>query len=55
MPDGTVAEDPSGKLCGRGAYVCRNEECIDKVNKRRLLSRALRTNSKIELKWRVNE
>ena len=27
-PDGDVAYDPTGKLAGRGAYLCRNEECI---------------------------
>ena len=28
IPDGTVAVDDSGKRLGRGAYVCREGECI---------------------------
>jgi hypothetical protein len=42
-PDGTVAVDPSGRLAGRGAYVCRIAACLDKAIAKGALSRALRT------------
>ena len=42
-PDGTVTVDPSGRLAGRGAYVCRTAECLDKAMSKGALSRALRT------------
>ena len=40
-PDGTVFPDYSGKANGRGAYVCRNADCIRKAAKSRALERAL--------------
>lgn len=27
-PDGEILFDPTGRAAGRGAYLCRNEECI---------------------------
>ena len=42
-PDGDVAYDPTGKLAGRGAYLCRNEECItDELKKAAKLSKGLK-------------
>lgn len=40
-PDGTVMADPRGKVSGRGVYICRNEECLNKAIKIKALSRAL--------------
>ena len=40
-PEGEVALDPRGKLPGRGAYVCRNPECLKKAQKARRFERAL--------------
>jgi uncharacterized protein len=42
-PGGTVTVDPSGRLAGRGAYVCRTAGCLDKAISKGALSRALRT------------
>jgi predicted RNA-binding protein YlxR (DUF448 family) len=39
---GTVC-DPTGRLPGRGAYLCDNEQCFARARKSRLLDRALRT------------
>ncbi len=36
--------DSSGKLEGRGAYVHKNAECIEKAIKKRTLNAAFRTN-----------
>ena len=30
--------DPSGRKNGRGAYVCRNMECIEKAGRKKLIS-----------------
>jgi predicted RNA-binding protein YlxR (DUF448 family) len=49
-PDGTVTVDPTGRLAGRGAYVCRSEACIDKAIAKGALSRALRTQLPADLR-----
>ena len=41
-PDGTVKVDPTGKAPGRGAYLCKDVECIRLARKRNALSRALK-------------
>lgn len=40
--DGTIVVDPSGKMEGRGAYVCPNPDCLDKAVRRKALDRALK-------------
>ncbi len=40
-PDASVAVDFRGKVSGRGAYICRNTDCLKKAEKARRLSRAL--------------
>ena len=42
-PLGEVIIDPSGKAPGRGAYVCRNAECVNKSATGKGLERALKT------------
>ncbi len=39
--EGTVSLDFSGKLNGRGAYVCPDMECLKKARKSRALERCL--------------
>ena len=39
--DGTVSLDFSGKLNGRGAYLCPNMECLKKAQKAKALERSL--------------
>ena len=39
--DGTVSLDFSGKLNGRGAYVCPDPECLKKAQKAKSLERSL--------------
>ena len=42
-PEGDVVYDPTGKLAGRGAYLCRNEECItQELKKAAKLSKGLK-------------
>lgn len=39
--DGVVSVDLKGKASGRGAYVCKSTECLDRAVKSRALDRAL--------------
>ena len=39
-PEGVISLDFSGKKPGRGAYVCRRPECLQKARKNRSLERA---------------
>ena len=41
MTDGNVSLDFSGKLNGRGAYICPDAECLKKAQKTRSLERSL--------------
>ena len=50
MPDGAVTVDPTGRVAGRGAYVCRDAACLDKAISKGALSRALRTPLPIDLR-----
>ena len=40
-PTGEIVLDHTGKLSGRGAYVCRNQACLTKAIKQKQLDRAL--------------
>ena len=40
-PDGEVSVDLTGKKSGRGAYVCKNSECLEKAFKAKRLIRNL--------------
>jgi predicted RNA-binding protein YlxR (DUF448 family) len=40
-PEGAVQLDKSGKLPGRGAYICPKIECLEKAVKAKKLSRSL--------------
>ena len=41
--DGIVSLDFSGKLNGRGAYICPRTECLQKARKTKALERSLET------------
>ncbi|MHB0997776.1 MAG: RNase P modulator RnpM [Armatimonadota bacterium] len=40
---GEIMVDNTGKLAGRGAYLCRSAECLRRAIKEKRLPRALRT------------
>lgn len=40
-PDGQAALDPTGKMSGRGAYVCRQAECLRRSIRQKQLERQL--------------
>ena len=41
--EGEISFDPAGKKPGRGAYICRSEECLTKAVRQHQLERALET------------
>jgi predicted RNA-binding protein YlxR (DUF448 family) len=41
-PAGDVVIDATGRAAGRGAYVCRSSDCLDKILTKGALSRALK-------------
>ena len=42
-PEGAISFDRVGKAPGRGAYVCKSKECLDRAVRQRQLERALET------------
>ena len=42
-PEAQVATDPTGRMSGRGAYVCRDGSCVQTGLKRGRLEHALHT------------
>ena len=40
-PEGVVVMDPTGKKSGRGAYVCRDAECLKRAIRQKQLERQL--------------
>ena len=41
-PEGTISVDITGKMNGRGAYICKNEECLVTAFKRKQLDYAFK-------------
>ena len=39
-PEGDISLDFKGKAAGRGAYICRSTECLEKARKARRLEKA---------------
>lgn len=46
--DGSVLFDKTGRARGRGAYLCRKEECVELASKKRVLEAALKLNRSID-------
>ena len=38
-PDGTFVIDLTGKISGRGAYVCNDKKCVEAIIKKRVLNK----------------
>lgn len=41
-PQGRVYVDPTGRAPGRGAYLCRERNCVEAARKKNALARVLR-------------
>ena len=48
VPEGGMQVDPTGKKNGRGAYVCRNGECLKSVKDMKKLASALSVQADME-------
>jgi predicted RNA-binding protein YlxR (DUF448 family) len=48
-PEGDIILDDTGKANGRGAYLCKNGECVELAQKKRRLEGALKTKVPPEL------
>lgn len=53
--EGEISLDFSGKLAGRGAYICGKAECIAKLRKNRLLNRTFSCEVSEEVYRRIEE
>ena len=53
-PEGEVSLDPTGKRPGRGAYVCREGECLRKALKQKQLERQLQVTLTEEVSAALN-
>jgi predicted RNA-binding protein YlxR (DUF448 family) len=42
-PDGRIVVDPTGRLPGRGAYLCNDDACLELAITKGALGRALKT------------
>ena len=40
-PEGKAVIDPTGKMSGRGAYICRDPECLRRAIRQKQLDRQL--------------
>ena len=54
-PEGQVSFDPTGKKSGRGAYVCRDGECLARALKQHQLERQLQAEITPEVSAMLHE
>ena len=54
-PEGEVSVDLTGKKSGRGAYICKDKECLEKAFKAKRLSRNLDVAINEEIYNRIRE
>ncbi|MBO4687753.1 MAG: YlxR family protein [Clostridiales bacterium] len=47
-PDGQTVIDPTGRMAGRGAYVCHDPECMKKALDRKQFDKGLKTKVDLE-------
>ena len=53
--DGEFSVDASGKLPGRGAYICKDGDCCEKFEKQRSFERAFKGALPTELKENIKK
>mgnify|MGYP002801093301 CR=1 FL=1 len=53
--DNEIFIDSTGKKNGRGAYICKNETCISKMQKQKLLNKTFKTNVSDEIYSQIKE
>ena len=53
--DGEIRLDVTGKAPGRGAYICNGEECLKKLNNKKLLHKAFSLDVSLEVYKGIEE
>ena len=53
--DNEIFIDSTGKKNGRGAYICKSETCISKMQKQKLLNKTFKTNVSDEIYSQIKE
>lgn len=53
--EGEIRLDPTGKMPGRGAYVCNGEECLKKLGLKKLLHKAFSADVSSEVYRSIGE
>lgn len=53
--DSGLTLDTTGKLNGRGAYICNNDDCINKCQKTKALNKAFKRNIAVEEYDKIKE
>ena len=53
--EGEIVLDRTGKVSGRGAYICGNPECLKKLVKNKLLNRVFETEIPSEVYVKIEE
>lgn len=54
-PEGNIQLDPTGKANGRGAYVCKDSECLIKAIKSKGLDRSFKVHISDEIYDKLKE
>lgn len=54
-PEGDIKVDLTGKASGRGAYICKNIECLEKAIKTKRFERAFETKISDEIFNKLRE
>lgn len=54
-PEGEIKLDLTGKASGRGAYICRNLDCLNKARKSKRINRAFEMTIPDEIYARLEE
>ena len=53
--DNDFVLDKKGKMNGRGAYICNNSECLEKLCKHKILNKAYKQNISQDIYDRLKE
>ncbi|WP_103895369.1 RNase P modulator RnpM [Caloramator fervidus] len=54
-PEGEISIDMTGKKAGRGAYICKNKECLEKAIKAKRFEKALEVKISEEIYKKLRE
>ena len=54
-PEGNISLDKTGKKSGRGAYICKNAQCLKKARKSRRIESSLECSISDEIYQKMEE